>query len=312
MANVPQVLHEQLIRDYGEETAERIEQGYRGHRPVSLRVNALKSTPEEIRAELDKAGIEWSPVDWYASALVLEHAREEDVMSLPMYTEGRIYLQNLSAMIPALVLKASPGDSVLDMAAAPGGKTTQICALHEGRVTVTACERDHIRAQRLAYNLKLQGAKSAAVMEGDARNLNDAFRFDAVLLDAPCTGSGTLLLDEEAEDRRMQPAWIQKIQATQRAMLKKGLSVLKTGGELVYATCSVLRGENEEALKAVLSEGLAELIELDGQWQGLNLLPTQLPGTLTLCPDRLYEGFFVARLRRTSKPVPSSGKNRKK
>ena len=200
MAKVPQVLHDMLVEDWGGELTERIEAGYRGQRPVSMRVNTLKSTREEIVGELDAAGIAWHEVRWYPDALVLENVREETVMQLPMYTEGRIYLQSLSAMIPPLVLKTKPGDSVLDMAAAPGGKATQICALAGGRVTVTACERDHVRAQRLAYNLRLQGAKSATVMEGDARNLNDLFRFDAVLLDAPCTGSGTLQLDVETEE----------------------------------------------------------------------------------------------------------------
>ena len=287
MAKVPQVLHDMLVEDWGGELTERIEAGYRGQRPVSMRVNTLKSTREEIVGELDAAGIAWHEVRWYPDALVLENVREETVMQLPMYTEGRIYLQSLSAMIPPLVLKTKPGDSVLDMAAAPGGKTTQICALAGGRVTVTACERDHVRAQRLAYNLRLQGAKSATVMEGDARNLNDLFRFDAVLLDAPCTGSGTLQLD----------------QATQRGLLKKGLSVLRAGGSMVYATCSVLRGENEDALDFALDQGYAELVPLDADWGHLNLLPSSRKGTLTICPDGLFEGFFVAALRRTDKPM---------
>ena len=312
MAKVPQVLHDMLVEDWGGELTERIEAGYRGQRPVSMRVNTLKSTREEIVGELDAAGIAWHEVRWYPDALVLENVREETVMQLPMYTEGRIYLQSLSAMIPPLVLKTKPGDSVLDMAAAPGGKTTQICALAGGRVTVTACERDHVRAQRLAYNLRLQGAKSATVMEGDARNLNDLFRFDAVLLDAPCTGSGTLQLDVETEDRRMEAGWVRKIQTTQRGLLKKGLSVLRAGGSMVYATCSVLRGENEDTLDFALDQGYAELVPLDADWGHLNLLPSSRKGTLTICPDGLFEGFFVAALRRTDKPMPQqeSGSSR--
>ena len=95
-------------------------------------------------------------------------------------------------MIPPIVLDPSPGESILDMAAAPGGKTTQMAALSGGLADITACEKNKIRAQRLLYNLKKQGAGRVTVLETDARRLDSRFFFDKILLDAPCSGSGTV------------------------------------------------------------------------------------------------------------------------
>ena len=151
-----------------------------------------------------------------------------------------MYLQSLSSMLPALVLNARPDETVLDMAAAPGGKTTQIAALTGGRCLITACEKNAVRADRLRFNLERQGARKATVMQQDARELNDLFAFDRILLDAPCTGSGTLLLCEGEPPRRMEEGWVKKTASTQLAMLQKALRLLRKGHEMVYSTCSIL------------------------------------------------------------------------
>ncbi len=96
--------------------------------------------------------------------------------------------------------------SVLDMCAAPGGKSTQLAALAGGEIDLTCCERDSLRAERLRHNLSVQGVRRCLVMNTDGRQLDPMFRFDAVLLDAPCTGSGTLLVGDGIPPRRMEPA----------------------------------------------------------------------------------------------------------
>ena len=295
---IPAYLGQRLVSCYGMETAGVIEDGYRACRPVTLRVNTLAASQDEIRAALDAAGIVWKSVPWYSDALILPEAREADVEILPMYAEGKIYLQSLSSMVPPVILKPQPGEAVLDMAAAPGGKTTQMAALSGGKAQITACERDARRAERLKYNLKMQHV-TALVMQKDARDLDDMFRFDRILLDAPCTGSGTIELREGAASRRMTPEWVQKTVKTQKALISKAVRLLKKGGEMVYSTCSILPEENEEVLKAALAGGSMELTAIPEDFTGhFPTLPSRIPGTLLIRPDSLFEGFFVAMLRK--------------
>ncbi len=295
---VPDLLHSLLLEQYGAETAGRIEEGYRCRRSVTLRVNTLKSSPEAVQNELTRAGISWEPVPWSPEALVLPEVREAQLREMDLYTQGHIYLQNLSSMIPALVLDPKPGESILDMAAAPGGKTTQMAALTGGKAAITACEKNRIRADRLRYNLGRQGAGRVTVLVSDARRLDNLFSFDAVLLDTPCSGSGTqgsgrssFTEDLYTRSRRFQ-----------RELLRKALTLLKPGCRMVYSTCSVLAGENEEILKEVLPSAGASVCPIpEDAFPGAPRLPVRIPGTLSICPDSLYEGFFAALIRKAPK-----------
>ncbi len=298
---LPEFLSRQLMRQYGAPLAEEIIQGFQCRRPVTLRVNTLRTTREAVWAALDAAGIEGQPVAWYRDALLLPEAREEALRALPLYEAGHIYLQSLSAMVPALVLEPQAGESILDMAAAPGGKTTQLAALSGGGALITACEKNKIRADRLQFNLERQGARRCTVMNVDARQLNDLFAFDKILLDAPCTGSGTLLLTEGEPQRRMDEPWVQKTVATQKALLQKALRLLPKGHTMVYSTCSILEMENEGVLRAVLPGFGAELVPLPAELrQALPQLPVSLPEALCVKPTAAYEGFFVAKIRKNA------------
>lgn len=296
---IPEPMQELLLRQYGQETARCIVAGFSIQRPVSLRINTLRATRPQVEAQLREAGIAWQDVPWYGDAMLLPAVREEAVQALPVYEEGGVYLQNLSAMIPPLVLAPAPGETVLDMAAAPGGKTTQMAAMTGNQALITACEKNAIRAQRMQYNLEKQGASRVSVMTEDARRLDDFFAFDRILLDAPCSGSGTLSLLEGAPQRRMDKSWLQRTAATQAALLQKALRLLKPGHEMVYSTCSILRMENEDVLTRCLTGANAEIVPISHPLLAhVPQLPTTLPGTLCVCPDGIHEGFFVARLRK--------------
>lgn len=125
-------------------------------------------------------------------------------------------------MLPALVLAPKAGETVLDMAAAPGGKTTQMAALSGGKALITACEKNAIRADRLQFNLTRQGARAVNIMRQDARLLDSLFKFDKILLDAPCSGSGTLLLEDGEPQRRMTADWLAKTAKTAESAAAKG------------------------------------------------------------------------------------------
>ena len=294
---------EPLLREqYGPDLTALIIEGCRARR-TTLRSNALKSSPEAVAACLEEVGIAYERVAWYPDAFVLAPGvQARDVWALPLYEQGGLYLQSLSSMLPALALGPEAGLDVLDMCAAPGGKTTQMAALTAGRAHITACEMHMPRAEKLRFNLERQGATGVNVMQVDARRLDDFFRFDQILLDAPCSGSGTLDEADPKLAKRFTPQLVSKSQASQKALLKKALGLLKPGGSLVYSTCSVLEGENEQvvrqALAAVGKTGAYELRPIrafDGV-PALPFLPTTLEGTVCLRPTSLFEGFFMARI----------------
>ncbi len=289
----------------------------------------------------------------------------------PLYTDGALYLQSLSAMVPALLVAPRAGQSVLDMCAAPGGKTCQLAALSNNQALITACEKNPLRAERLRYNLAAQDAR-ANVMVEDARRLDPYFSFDAALLDAPCSGSGTVQLMDarQAKRQRFEADLLARTVRTQQALLARALELVPAGGVVTYSTCSILADENEEVVRAALEQRLAasgtegekrgggrdgrhgrkrgrggrqrrgsnrsgsqgafadndvwgaasfsggaasgdqgaraarrtpavELVPIDPErFSGMPLLPTSLEGTLCVRPTDLYEGFFVAQLKK--------------
>lgn len=296
---VPVYLAQLLTGQYGEETAERIAAGFEAGRAVTLRANRLKTDAQTVAKKLALHGIETETVPWSEDALIVRGAREDALTALDLYENGEIYLQSLSSMIPPVLLHAEPGENILDMAAAPGGKTTQIAALTGNRAMITACEMNKIRADRLRYNVARQGASRVTVMNIDARNLDDLFSFDRILLDAPCSGSGTVLLGDPRSKGQFNQRNLEKTTKAQEALLSKALRLLRPGCEMVYSTCSVLEQENENIVRRALKKADAEVVPLDlSAFDAVPQLPVSLPGTLCVCPDALYEGFFVAKLRR--------------
>lgn len=292
-----------LAEHYCEQDIRRILDGSQP-RKTSLRANALKATAPEIATALDNAHITHSAVPWYDDAFVIEEADASDLWPLDIYVQGKVYLQSLSSMLPPLILGAQPGIDILDMCAAPGGKTTQLAALGGREAHVTACEMNAPRADRLEHNLRKQGAENVVVLRQDARQLDDFFRFDRILVDAPCSGSGTLCTGDPKMFKSFTPKLVEKCRSQQAALLDKALALLKQGGILVYSTCSILPEENEQQLVAALQRARkrgtfeVEPIKLPSI-DDLPLLPNAVPETITLCPTDRYEGFFVSKVRRT-------------
>lgn len=305
--DIPSYLREQVEVAYAPEVAGQVLAGYEAarERPVTLRANALKATAKDVAAALDAAGIPWERVPWYPDAYVLGAGMaERDVWNLDIYKDGGIYLQSLSSMLPPLVLGPRAAADVLDMCAAPGGKTSQMAAL-EPAAHITACEMSAPRAEKLEFNLQKLGARNVQVMRQDARRLDEFFSFDQILVDAPCSGTGTVRAGDPRTAKRITPQLVSKVERSQRALLDRALTVLKPHGTLVYSTCSILPRENEEQVAAALKGKRhrdCKLVPLElppACSEGalaLPLLQNGLPGTVTVAPTRLFEGFFVAKI----------------
>ena len=290
---IPEFLKEMLIKQYEEETTNDIINGYIEERPVTLRVNTIKAEKDNIKKELQEVGIETEEVSWYSDALIIKNVRENEIKKLKIFENGEIYLQSLSSMLPPIILEPKAGENILDMTAAPGGKTTQIATITQNKAFITACEKNKIRAERLKFNLQKQAVGCANIMQEDARKLSDFFSFDKILLDAPCSGSGTMNVFEKSFSKEL----IERSSKVQEELLTKALKILKPGGEMVYSTCSILEQENEKILKKVLSKFNAEIIPIQ-LFEGIPVLPVTMTGTLCVRPTKLYEGFFVAKIRK--------------
>lgn len=291
--NIPEFFEEILNAQYGKELSKGIIYNLNLPKKVTLRVNTIKSDVNEIISVFEKENIKFKNIKWYKDAFIIENVKEERLKELDIYKQGKIYLQSLSSMLPPLVLSPNEKENILDMAAAPGGKTTQMAAISDNKAYITACERNKIRGEKLKYNLEKQGAKTVNVMLEDAGNLSDFFSFDKILLDAPCSGSGT----DNVFKSNFTYSLIEKSKKTQERLLRKALKILKPGGEMVYSTCSILSKENEEVVEKVIKEFKAELINIDLSDE-IKCLPCNLKEAKVIAPNELFEGFFVAKIRK--------------
>lgn len=283
-----------LISKYYDNTCEIIS-GLSVRRKSTFRVNKIKSSVEEIEGVLNSLNIKYSKTIFSNEAFIIED--QINLSDLDIVKEGKIYLQSLSSQIPVLYMDLSQSNDILDMCAAPGGKTSQIASLTLNQKNIMACEANKIRSERLKYNLSLQGASKANVLVTDARKLDSFFRFDTILLDAPCSGSGTININNPRDLKSFSPDLVKNSSKTQKELLKKAIEVLKPGHTMVYSTCSILKCENEEVLKTVLNKNVVIepiSIDIDSKY----LLKSDIDGVLTFAPSELYEGFFVAKIKK--------------
>ena len=291
---IPEFLIKKLEQQYGKELTKKILEGYNNKRKSTLRINISKTTKESIIKILEKENIEYESVKWYEDALIINNI--EKVRNLDIYKNGEIYVQSLSSMIPPIVLEPK-NEKILDMAASPGGKTTEIYNLSNKQALITAVEKNKIRAEKLKYNITKQGTQATILVE-DATKLDEFFRFDKILLDAPCSGSGTLNINDNSINYFNENLIKNSVQ-TQKKLLEKAIQILKINHTMIYSTCSILYEENEQQLETLIKQNKIEIIPIDEiQFNDIPKLPTKIKGTLCICPSNLYEGFYVARIRR--------------
>jgi 16S rRNA (cytosine967-C5)-methyltransferase len=262
----------------------------------ALRANTLRTTAAALAARL--------PVPSHAApglpeGLVLEAAF--DAHGAPEWRDGLYMPQSRAAMTVARLLGPRPGERVLDLCAAPGGKTTHIAALMEDRGRLVAVEQHRGRAAALARTAQRMGASCVEVRAGDAAAEHEAAAYDRVLVDPPCSDLGTLASRPDARWRKTaeQPAQLAR---TQGAILRAGAAAVRPGGTLVYSTCTISPAENEGVVAAFLADHSGfeadDLREEVPVWQH----PT-VPRHLQTLPHRDgTEGFFIARLRRRTGP----------
>ena len=299
MSNLPQFLKTKLEKQYSKDIVSQIYEGFKVKRKVTFRVNTLKSSLDIVKKCLEDNNIKYKVSCIWENALIIENADENLIRNLSIYNNGEIYLQSLSSMIPPIVLNPKENEDILDMTAAPGGKTTQMASISANRSHITACEMNKIRFERLKYNVEMQGAKCVYAMQKDARQIDDFFSFDKILLDAPCTGSGTININNVKLNEYFTENLLLKSIKSQKMLINKAIKILKKGGELIYSTCSILKEENEDVIEDLLKNNNIEVVKINvKEFEKLPKLPTNIKGTICIMPTDEYEGFFVAKLKK--------------
>jgi|GEM_PF-323290 len=262
---------EAVLKQYSESIVTEMAEAWKSPAPIMLRVNTLKISMSGFQMALNEAQINFeeyfltdaeSDLDAFAKPIGIRLTdRELDIRSLPGYAEGWFYVQDLASMWVPCLLSPQAGESILDLCAAPGSKTTQIAALSNNQARITAVEIAPKRAERLKENFERLGVENARIVVADAlsesfqESLNDASSegFDKVLVDAPCSGSGTIRRHPEIL-RHVPPTSYAEFTITQQALLQRGASFLKSGGILVYSTCSILSEENAMRVREFLEQ----------------------------------------------------------
>lgn len=291
--NIPEYIKTLLLNYYDKKTVLDILEGYKTKRFQSFRVNTLKATKEEIITVLNENSIKYEEWNIYNQALIVED--DELIRTLDIYKDGKIYFQSLSSMLPPLFLNGH-GD-ILDMTAAPGSKTSMIAGLDPNSM-ITAVEIDKIRMERLKYNMNKLGVKNIIYLNTDASKLDDFFSFDSILLDAPCSGSGTLNIYDKSFDK-FSLKLVKNSSIIQKKLLSKALTILKRGHEMVYSTCSILPEENEQVVSEIIKRFNCEIVPLDKSvFNESDLLPTKIEGSICLKPNKYYEGFFIVKIKK--------------
>ena len=290
---------------------------FRAEKTAGLRVNTLKISPSKFEqiSPFPLRRVPWTENGYYIGA-------SERAGKHPYYFAGLYYLQEPSAMAPAQILPVKPGERVLDLCAAPGGKSTELAAKLQGEGLLVSNDISNSRAQALLKNLELFGVKNALILSEDPRNLADRFPeyFDKILIDAPCSGQGMFRKDP-AVIRSYVEHGIGFYTALQKSITENALRMLRPGGMLLYSTCTFSVEEDEEIVLHMKKccPGL-HVADFSGRYEGFSLgrpdLASEDDPELLFCA-RLYphklrgEGHFIALLQKEGYPEEDAVQTRK-
>ncbi len=225
----------------------------------SIRINTLKISEKEAINRLTSEKIKLEKIDFLENAFFAN--AKFSIGSTPEYLQGHYYIQEAASQLPALVLDAKTEDAVLDMAAAPCGKTTQIAQMMNNEGTIIALDNEDFRLSALRNNLERCGIGNCIIYKLDGRDAaNLGIKFDKILLDAPC--SGNFIVDKKWFDKKSVDGFEERSRL-QKRLLETAVSVLKKGGTLVYSTCSMEPEENEEVIDWALKNLKIKLEKID-------------------------------------------------
>jgi len=276
----------------------------------SVRVNTLKISINELKKRLEKNWV-LEQIPWCREGFWIEHSKKErrDIGNLIEHSLGYFYTQEAASMIPPIVLEPKPEDIILDIAASPGSKTTQIAQYMQNKGILIANDYAYERMKPLSINLQRCGVTNVIItlMEGQWFK-KSGITFDKVLVDAPCSGTGTIRKSLKTIGI-WNPDMVRRLSITQKQLIETGFNLLKEGGVLVYSTCSLEPEENEEVVNFLINKYENARIEeiklnikrspaiLEFEGKKYN---EEIKKCLRIWPqDNDTEGFFIAKIRKS-------------
>lgn len=281
---------------------------------VGIRTNLLKLTKEKLKEILDR---DFKEIPWVKEGFYFEEEKGvlttpslsniEKIKSIsknPYYFAGLYYIQEPSAMTPAMVAGIKPGDKVLDLCAAPGGKSTQAASYLQGEGLLVSNDFSASRVKALQKNIEVSGIDNVLITNEDPKNLSKVYieYFDKIIVDAPCSGEGMFRRDS-AVFRAYLGRGPEFFTGLQVSILNEAAKMLKPGGTLVYSTCTYSKVEDEGSLSEFLEnhpDFKIDKIKPDFGFEESKILP----GTIRLFPHKIKgEGHFVARLKKDDRAV---------
>lgn len=281
----------------------------------SIRINPLVADAQEVLGQLKELRWSGEPFAWsngcYSVLEGLQAIRDSGLAQ-----NGSLYIQNAASWLPVLALDPQSGDSILDVCAAPGGKTSHIAAITDNQAHITANDNSRPRLAKLRSNLQRLGVQNVEYTLFDATQLArklEGRQFDKILLDAPCSGEGMMSLNNNKDFTTWSVAHIKRLQQLQKRILIQAWQLLKPGGTLVYSTCTMAPEENEAVVDYLLrhNDGVevrAIKTSLDNRvapvltWNN-KTYDDRLQFALRLIPSPQVEAFFVCKLTKAVRGV---------
>jgi 16S rRNA (cytosine1407-C5)-methyltransferase len=280
-------------------------------KPSVLRINTLLTSSDKLIDKLRNEGFDVLPVEWKSDALIVPHEQRSDILTSHWYRKGQLYSQSLSSQLAPMVLDPKPGEEILDLCAAPGGKTLQMACMMKDSGRIAAVEKSKSRFFKLKANLKHHQVSCVDLylMDGAGVWRKTPERFDRVLLDAPCSSESRFRADNPKTFEHWKLKKIKEMAKKQKALIKSAVNCLKPGGILVYATCSFAVEENEAiihyALKHFQDAISVQPITLPIEntqagllsWQGKDFNP-QVERSVRVLPNLIMDGFYLCRIKK--------------
>jgi len=264
-------------------------------KPITFRINTLQSSIEDVLKEIDA-----TPVPNFDNVFQVPSDQREQLSYSKPFLDGHIYIQSVSSMLAPLILKPQPGEEILDLTAAPGSKTTQMAAMMNNTGRIAAVEKVRGRYFKLKNNCQRQGVtcvdfycKDGATVWRSCEN-----RFDRVLLDAPCSSEGRFNTNDPKSFQYWGEKKIKDMARKQWKLLYSAFRSLKSGGVLVYSTCTFAPEENERQIARLVKKFGDDVIIQNNELPIDNIQPglESIPNAIRILPNEMMDGFFLCRI----------------